>query len=287
MTVIGLDFYGTQFFRSPGSVLKNISYVEMKNCIVDEFSIRENTENVNTSPDKDEWDIDTKAIFQFLGDLEGGNIQNSGLKIVSFQIRRRKANELNGYTLDTVKFINGETIEYTDYTQSNEEYIYSIVPLAENALDGKSISIKTSSDFTGFWLIDKTNNISLPFDKSIGDVGDIETSLNQGRTVIETLSKYPSIFYSEGEFHEFELETVIIPSEFERSGIKYEEFINSIIKEHRPFLIKSSNGKMFVCDVHSPTFSTPKNTWKGYDYGVLKISCTEIGGYDEYMRGEI
>lgn len=283
---MGLNYFGSQVFRSPGSILKNISYIEIKNGIYDEFSIKD-TANANVAPIKDEWDIGTKAIFQFISDLEGGNIQNSGLKIVSFQIRRRKTSELNGYTLATVDFVNGEEVEYTDYTQSNEEYIYSIVPLAENALDGKAMSVIAKSEFVGYWVVDKENQVSIPFDKAIGSVGDVDVQTNQGRTILETLSRYPSIYYSEKDYATFSLETILIPSEFERSGIMYEEFLDSVVRNHKPFLVKSSNGLVYACDISNPTIKTPQNTWTGYDYATIKIDLTEIGSYEEYMRSEI
>lgn len=286
MTMIGFDFYGTHFFRSPGSAVRNINYAELKNGIYDEVEIREAT-NVLKDPSKSEWQPDTAAIFKFMNDLEGGNITNSGLKIVSFQIRRRKSNELNGYTLATVPFQNKVQVEYVDYTQSNEDYIYSIVPLAENALDGKAVSVEAVSDFTGYWLVDKETGTVLGFDRSIGEPEDVSVQLNQGRTVIETLSKYPAIYYSEKEYNTFSLETVIIPEEMERSGIKYEDILNSFVREHRPFLVKSSNGKVYVCDVSNPTYTSPKNSWSGYDYGVLKVDLTEIGSYSDYMNGVI
>lgn len=286
MTMIGLDFYGTHFFRSPGTAIRDMYYGELKNGTYDELEIREAT-NVDLSSNKSNWEADTRAIFKFIEDLEGGNIANNGLEIVSFQIKRRRPNELDGYTLATIPFENNKKIEYIDYTQPNGELIYSIVPLAENKLDGKSVEVLTHSDFTGFFLVDKDTNNVLSFDKAIGSIGEVETSLQQGRTVIETLTRYPSAFYTERNFHEFSLSTVIVPEEFSRSGFEYEKILDNFIYNHKPFLVKSSDGRIFVCDVHSPKESTPQNTWQGYDYKVLTLSFMEIGDYDSYMKGEL
>ncbi|WP_211749703.1 hypothetical protein [Paenibacillus sp. Marseille-Q4541] len=286
MTMIGLDFYGTHFFRSPGTAIRDMYYGELKNGTYDELEIREAT-NVNTDSNKSNWEADTRAIFKFIEDLEGGNIANNGLEIVSFQIKRRRLNELDGYTLATIPFENNKKIEYIDYTQPNGELIYSIVPLAENALDGKSVEIQTESMFVGWWIVDKETNNILPMDKSIGSMGDVETSLQQGRTVIETLTRYPTVFYSEKNYHEFSLSTVITPEEFNLSGLEYEKILNDFIYSHKPCLVKSSDGRLFICDVHYPKESTPQNTWKDYDYKTITFDFTEIGGYDEYMRGEL
>lgn len=56
-------------------------------------------------------------------------------------IKRRRADELTTYTLATVPFQNNVKIEYIDHTQPNTDLIYSIVPLAENMLDGKAVEV--------------------------------------------------------------------------------------------------------------------------------------------------
>lgn len=286
MTMIGLDFYGTHFFRSPGTALRDMYYGELKNGVYDELEIREAT-NVDIGPTKSNWEADTRAIFKFIEDLEGGNIANNGLEIVSFQIRRRRPNELDGYTLATIPFENNKKIEYIDYTQPNGELIYSIVPLAENALDGKEVSTQTESDFVGWFLVDRDTNNVLAMDKSLDSPGEVDTELQQGRTVIETLTRYPSAFYTERNFHEFTLSTVIYPEEFSRSGFEYEKILNNFIYNHKPVLVKSSDGRVFICDVHSPKESSPQNTWEGYDYKVITLSFMEVGSYDSYMKGEL
>lgn len=284
--MIGLDYYGAQFFRSPGSVMKDIFYVELKNGIYDELEVREAT-NIDKSSVKSDWNADTRAIFKFVDDLEGGNIQNSGLKIVSFQIRRRNTNELNGYTLATIPFQNNVQLEYTDYTQSNGDLIYSIVPLAENALDGKAMSVGVKSDFVGWFLVDQENSEIVAFDKSIGSIGSVDTQLNQGRTVIETLSRYPSVFYSEKNYSSFSLSTVLIPEEFQRSGQLYEDFLSKFVYNHKPFLIKSGDGRVFIADISNPKASAPQNTWNGYDYVQVTIDAVEVASYSDYMNGVV
>lgn len=288
MAIMGYDFYGIHFFRSPGGALKNTYYGELKNGVYDELEIREATDaSVSTGSEKGQWEVDTRAIFKFNGDLEGGNINNNGLKIVSFMIKRRRADELTSYTLATVPFQNNVKIEYIDYTQPNTDLIYSIVPLAENMLDGKSVEVQVKSDFVGWWVVDKDTNQILGFDKAIGSIDEVETQLNQGRTIIETLSKYPSVYYSDKNYETFSLSTVIIPEEFSRSGLDYQKILQNFINNHKPFLVKSSDGRMFVCDISNPRSSTPMNTWTGHDYTVITFDFMEIGTYEDYIRGAI
>ncbi|MCY9598561.1 hypothetical protein PC41400_14430 [Paenibacillus chitinolyticus] len=283
MTIIGYDFYGTQFFRSPGNAIKDIFYGEIKGGIYDELEIRDRTDTP-TDKGKTKWEIDHRAIFKFAGDLEGGNISNSGLEIVSFAIKRRRVNEIDSVTLDHIPFVNNLSINYEDYTQPNDELIYTIVPIAQNDLGGKPVEVHVKSDFVGWWLVDKETDAILGFDSAIGEIGSVETALNQGRTVIETLSRFPSVYYFDKDYHTFSLSTAIIPSEFERSGQNYEKIVNTFIRDHRPFIVKSDTGRIFVCDCSNPRFSTPLNTWRDYDYGVLTIDFLEIQDYNEFMN---
>lgn len=283
MTIIGYDFYGTQFFRSPSNSLKDIFYGELKNGIYDELEIRDRTD-VDLSNVKSTWQIDHRAIFKFLGDLEGGNIQNSGLEIVSFAIKRRKTSDIDSITLGHLPFVNNTQIEYVDYTQPNDDLIYSIVPIAENDLEGRNVDVSISSSFVGWHLVDKTTGSVLSFDKGIDSVGTADTQLNQGRALIETMTKYPSTYYWDKEYESFTLSTVIIPSEFERSGQSYEKILNTFIRDHRPFLVKADTGRVYAVDVSSPRLSSPLNTWKEYDYGVLTLDFVEIMSVDEYMN---
>jgi hypothetical protein len=283
-TIIGYDFYGTQFFQSPSPPVRNIKYTELKNSIVDEIHIRKETSNVDTTSTKEPWQIDTLLLAQFLCDLEAGNVSNSGLQIVKFAIKRRKVNELNSITLGYMDFVNNSTVEYNDYTQANDEYIYSIVPIGENDLEGHPNEISATSNFTGFWLVDKDTNNVLGFDKMLGNSdGNVETTLNQSKVQINTLTKFPSYFYTDQEYHSFTLSTVVIPSEFERSGKEYENILNNFVRLHKPFIIKSSNGEIYVCNVSNVKKSAPLNTWDGYDYFQLSIDAVEVQDYTEFM----
>lgn len=283
-SILGYNFFGTEFFRSPSNGLTNAYYGEIKNAIVDELSIRSRTD-VTTENIRDTWELDHRAIFKFLGDLEGGNITNSGLQIVSFQIKRRRASDIDSYTLATMDFVNNTQVEYFDYTQPNDELIYSIVPIAENQLQGAAADVQIESDFTGWFLVDKETNNVLAFDKAIGSVGDVETTLNQGRTVINTFSRFPTTFYNPNNYHEFTLSTVIIPEEFRRSGYDYKQVLDNFIYNHKPFLVKSDNGRVYICDVSNPRATTPQNTWKDYDYIQLSLDFMEVGTESEYMDG--
>lgn len=282
MPMIGMSFFGSEWFQSPTGSVRNIKRVDLANSIVDELEIRERTDIPMTNV-RNTWQSDTLLLARFINTLEAGNLQNEGVKVQSFVIKRRKIGELNDIVLGYEPFENNQTFVYTDITQPNDKFIYTISPLGENGIEGQPNSIEVESDFVGWWVVDKDTGEVMPFDKAIGDIGTVDTQLNQDRVEIKTFSKYPNVWYAPTEYHTFTLSTVVIPSEFERSGKNYEDILNKFIRAHKPFIIKSGDGRIFVCDVYTPTNSQPKNVWKGYDYFEIQIQATEIMDYNEFM----
>lgn len=233
---------------------------------------------------REEWQTDTRLLAKFLGDLEAGNINNSGVRIEKFAIKRRKVDELEGLTIGYEKFVNNAKVEYLDLTQSNDAHIYSVVPIGENNLEGKPNEVTIESDFVGWWIVDKDSSEVLGFDKSIGDVGKVDVQLNQDRVEIKTFSRYPNIWYSPTDYSTFTLSTVLIPNDLERSGKNFERVVRKFVTKHIPMIVKDDTGRIFVCDISNPRFSTPMNTWKGNDYIELALDFTEIEDYRTFMK---
>jgi hypothetical protein len=264
--------------------ITNINNIQIKRCVVDELHVRSSTNSsVNLTSSKDTWQIDTYLLTRFQGNLEAGTIDNGGLQITQFAIKRRKTDEITPITLGYVPYQVGTNVTYTDYAQANDTYIYSIVPVGENGLFGVPNEISVTSDFTGWWIVDKDTNKTLSFDKAIGNLGDMETTFNQGRVEIKTLSKYPQYYYYDEQYHNFTLSGVFIPSENERSSKEYFNILNNFIKNHKPYIVKSGDGRIFICDISNLKVSNPQNTWQGYDYIHVQIDCTEIEDYETFM----
>lgn len=282
MNIIGFDFYGTNVFKSPSSPVQESSVIKISNAIYDEIHIRERTD-IDTSSIKEQWQVDTRMRALFENSLEAGNITNSDLIIEQFAIKRRRIDEINDVTLAYRDFENDKQFEYIDYTQSNDEFIYSIVPVSEQ-MEGLPNSVQIESDFTGWFIVDKFTDDVVAFDKSVGSIEEVQTELVQGRTEIQTMTRFPNIFYDSTDFHRLSLSTVIIPSEWERSGKNYESFVNKFIRTHKPFIVKGGSGEIYVCDISNPSKSAPKNTWKGYDYLTLTIDAVEVEDYHEFMK---
>lgn len=262
--------------------IRNIRSIEIQNCIVDEIHIRERTNNVNLTPIKDNWEIDTYLLARFLGDLEAGNINNEGLEITQFAIKRRKIDELNNIVLGYIPFDSNNTVEFIDYTQPVGDFVYSIVPVGINGLEGKPNEIVVSSEFVGWWIVDKDTNETFKFDTQLdGDSRQVGSQLNQGRVLLETLYKYPTIFYTEKQYESFTLSAIILPRDYTFN--EYKRLVD-MITQHKPLLVKGGAGDFYICDIHSPQKQTLLNAYKTYDYIDLTVECTEIMKYEDYMN---
>ncbi|MDT0160261.1 hypothetical protein [Bacillus sp. AG4(2022)] len=284
MTILGLDPFGLNDFQSYSSPVQNMKNVELKNAIYDEIHIREKTDGIDKTNIKEEWQLDTMLLARFLGDLEAGNINNQGVQITQFAIKRRKLTETGYTTLGYKNFVNNNQFIYEDYTQSNDEYIYSIVPVGENGLEGQENSIQIKSDFTGWAVVDRDSNETLMFDKFIGSANSVDTQLNEGRVQLDTLSPYPSFFYTPQKYHTFSLQGVFIPEDWRRSGQQYEQILEQFVFSRKPMLVKGGSGEVYICNVHSPSKSAPNNVWKDHDYMNLTLSFTEVMSYEEYIN---
>lgn len=285
ISILGLNFYGDvkSHYKSPTSPVRNMSTLNISNSIYDELHVKEKANNALNSTKKD-WEVVTRLLAKFKGNLEGGNLVNNGLQVARFAIKRRRIDELNDLTIAYSDFENDKQFEYVDYSQPNDEFIYSIVPISENGLEGLPNSTIIKSNFAGWFLVDKDTNDVVAFDKSIGSVDDVQTTLEQGRTEIQTMSRFPNVFYDKQRYHRMSLSTVIIPSEWERSGRDYNNFLNKFIYTHKPFILKGSSGEVYVCDISNPVKSAPKNTWEGHDYFNLTIDAVEIEDYEEFIN---
>lgn len=283
MAIIGLDAFGINAFQSYSPPIRTINNIEIKNAIYDEIHIREATSGIDTSNTKEDWQMDTILLAQFLNDLEAGNINNGGIQISKFAIKRRKVSEITPITLGYKDFVNNDQFVYDDYTQTNDQYVYSIVPVGENGLEGQENSITVQSDFTGFHLVDKDSNEVLSFDQFISSEPSVSPTLNQGRVQIDTLTPYPRIYYTGQNYNTFTLQGVFIPTDWQTGDQLYQQILNQYVLPHKPLLCKGGDGSIYCVDIYNPVKEVPLNVYRDRDYFTLTLQCTEIMSYNDYM----
>lgn len=283
--LIGYSFYGSEYFSDDLSAVRDITYAEFNDAIIDEIMVRGKTDQGTTNV-RDTWNNDTYLLAKFQNSLEAGNVNNDGVKIASFEIKRKLATDLDSIHIGEVDFTTN-LVEYYDFTQPNGENVYTIIPIGENGLDGTPIETNVTSSFSGVWLVNKDTNDVLVFDKTVGNnVGNVDTTMNQNRTLIETFAKYPQVFYgSELNYETFTLSTILLPDDGQQSYAKYLDVLNKFIIDHKPKIAKFDNGKVAVVDISNPKTSTPLVTWDGADYIQLSVDATEIADFIDFMKG--
>jgi hypothetical protein len=112
----------------------------------------------------------------------------------------------------------------------------------------------------------------------------ITPSLSQGRTQIDTLTKYPRFFYNQQSYNTFTLQGVFIPEDWQTGDQLYQSILNQYVYSHKPFLVKSGDGAIYVAEISAPVKTIPLNIHRERDYFNLTLQCTEIMSYDDYMN---
>lgn len=281
--LIGYSTFGDEYFSDDLPSVNSITYAEFSGSIIDEISIRKTDQS--TSSIKETWQSDTILLALFQNSLEAGDINNDGVNIASFKVKRRLSTDLDSIDVGEVTYSASQlSYEFYDYTQPNGNLIYTIVPVGENGLEGTPFNTNVTSSFSGIFLVDKDTNDVLAFDKSF-NLGTVDSTLNQNRTILETFSKFAQVIYGQTSYETFTLTTVLLPDDGSQSNAKYLDVLNKFIMSHSPKVLKFDNGKIMVVDIGNVKSSTPTATWDGYDYTQITVDVTETQDFIQYMKG--
>jgi hypothetical protein len=289
--LLGYDFWADSVFLDDSTSLGNVKYSEYGNSIIDEISLRSKTNIAMDNVKDTTWNNDQNYLAKFINNLNAGNISNDGIKVIKFKIMRRMSNQGQNEDiyLGEIPFDSNvdEELEFVDSTQPNSKLIYTILPVGENNLDGSPKEVEIESSFTGVWIVNKNTGEVLVFDSAIGgSVGNVDSTLNQSRTQIDTFNKFPQFYYGETSYESFTLSTVILPEDGERTGVKYKEILDRFILDHTPKIVKTDTGRILVADISNIRASTPINTWDQYDFTTISVDVTECYDYEKFMKGE-
>lgn len=251
-------------------MISDINYIELKNCIIDELHVRKNTNNVNLAPTKDVWQIDTYIIASFLGNLNAGNVGLSGLPITNFRIKRRRIDDTNSVTLDTIPRVDGDA-HYLDHSaRSGISYEYEVIPMS-NSIEGLAYSIQVKCEFDYWWLSNIDDGETYPFMANL-EVGDIAT--NTQRYVYSGFNEFPTIAYGEEQYQSGSITAILLDTLFETS-FDYRTKVERFINNKKPKYLKSSEGDLWIVDTHtSRRQPQPELSQKNISY--LTFEYTEI-----------
>lgn len=160
---LGLDFLNLDNFNENINCIGNIQSVQLKNLIVDQMSIRGNTNVVYSSIKDNTWNYDEILVTDFINSLEAGNISNAGVPIVSLIYMRKKTTDLAWEKIITIPFIIGKSAyQFIDhYVASNVSYDYAVVPTGVSGVQGSWIISTIIPSFEGTFIFDDSNNFHL------------------------------------------------------------------------------------------------------------------------------
>ena len=104
--------------------------------------------------------------------------------------------------------------------------------------------------------MDKDTNNVLKFDKVIdNEIRTVEKTLNQGRIQLRHSTNI-HLYITQIRVYFFLSSAVFVPSEFQRSGKMYETMLNNFIRQHKPFIVKGSDGSIYIADISNPKINS-------------------------------
>lgn len=279
---IDFDFYGYEdgAIYDTTNVVNKITRVELKNSIIDEIHILENTDFV-CSPTKGDWQLMTLLKAPFHNDLEGGNIQFSEQIIRYIQIQKRKIEDFNYLNLATFDFDPFQTIyQVEDYfIQADQEYEYTVIPLLADYTEGERVTERFTADFDGTWLFDANKNYRLLYNLDYGSIDHYSPS-----AVYEPLgSKYPVVTYNADISYKRGSITGLIVADASSDGkISVDEerklriALIDFLTNKKPKIIKDAGGNYVLISIIGNPQLAPLNNLnqKLYD---LSFEWIEIG----------
>lgn len=262
--------------------INNISYIEIKNCICDEVSIRESTSNIDLTNSKQSWQIDTILLAQFLSNLEAGNVSLGGLTIDKWKIKKRRVDSTNIQGLATLTLGVNENFSYIDTAIKPQIlYEYQVLPMSGD-IEGQPVTIQTSISFDYWWLSDATGttNESYPFFAGINaglQVSDI--SVNKQRFVYDdTFNKYPIVSYGEQEYKSGTITAALIDI-FMEVSVGYRNSVLKFINNGLPKILRNPDGDIWKVDTYTCAYNRLQELKE--PVSTISFSFMEVGKVDE------
>lgn len=249
--ILGLHTFCNMPFHTPQSPLKECSYIEVKNCIVDDLHIRNTIVNIN---EKTEWDNSTIFHAAFNGDLEAGNITMRENKIVKLRLKRREVHSIYFRAIAEFPFehqIMMKRYEHFDYEpRSRRRYEWIVTPVDESGIEGNITGNFAEPDFDGWWLIDLDHTKDYCF-QFLYNLENQTIALEQDRSVMSTFSKYPIVRYGAKHSRTGTMKAMLLDQEIK--AIEQVEKLNTMLLQHKSYLLKNGTGHRFIVDVFNPS----------------------------------
>jgi len=222
--------------------IKDINFIEIKNCIIDEIHVRENTSNIDLTSEKKEWQFDTYMLAKFLGNLEAGNITLGGLDITHWRIRKRRIDVSSIMELATIPAGIGGDFQYLDTgIRPNVIYEYIISPMSED-IEGQPHTIQIEVSFDYWWISDDEESYPLFANLEVSDI-----IINKQRHQYDGFDRYPTVSYGNQKYKSGTITAVLVDA-FLNVTRAYREKFEDFINNGNPKYLRNPDGDMWKVD---------------------------------------
>lgn len=293
------DFFGYDNFSENMNCVNNIYSAQLKSSIVDQVSIRKNT-NVDYSATKKTWQYDNVLLGDFINNLEAGNINNKGVPIISLIFMRKKTTDLMWEQIISIPYLNTQQLySFIDkYVASNVSMDYALIPCSISEVQGDWILGTIIPSFSNTFIFDDVNNYHL--DKNI-KWESIATNISVGKYeplgAIYPIKVYGSMKYKTGKV----TSTLMVDDSIEQlgngwAGINPEQErmqmdgLVDFLNNFSPKILKDGQGKM-LCVSTENCIEIPNNELGGaisdISFDFTEIGETSIKTLDKMNLGNI
>jgi hypothetical protein len=263
--MLGLNFFGHSNSSKPqytdiGDIIK----LEVKNGIYDEIKI--DNKIISNDKTKEAWGISTILLSKFENNLNGGNVDFTGLSISKLRLKRRKLEDLNGWwSIAEVPYKdeNQFSFEFFDnFNESDQQYEYALVPILDNGTEGNYITNTVLSEFDGAFIVDKNYNFKLYYNLEYGNIQRIRPN-----SKYEPIgSKYPiivsngNINYEQGSIRALILTDDVVDNGAtldSKTELKSRQALLKFLTNSKPKILKDSIGNIRCVMIQgNPTLET-------------------------------
>lgn len=254
---IGLDLLADEEALTPTyNSVNDVNKIIIKSAIYDEINIKERTD-MPFDTNKTEWQYDNYLLAKFENNLNGGNVDFTGLTVAKLAIKRRKSEEFDWQTIKILDY-DKNTIDYEfydKYVEANQEYEYTIVPVTDGNVEGNYINIdKIVPEFEGAFLVDKNNLFKLLLNLEYNNTERVQ--LNEVYQPIG--SKYP-IIVSNGDinYEKGSLSALVLSNETLNDSSNIDKRQEKLLRKNllnlltnkKPMMLKDGNGNIGVISI--------------------------------------
>ena len=230
-----------------------------------------------------DWNYSTILHAKFDNTLEAGNISGQGYSIESLRVQKRKVNESTWIDVAQIPYTTqvSDYEVYDRYVANQEEYVYSLLPLATNILGHRISSEEIKAEFEGIFFCDKNSNYQLLYNIEYGDM-----THNVNSSTFEPLdSKYPVVAYSNMDYVSFPVNALFVSVvqsgndvDIRSEKVNRENLMN-FIKNKKPKIYKDSKGELRLVTIVGKPTEKPVNGVDGI--ANLSFDVVEIGDVND------